>query len=220
MKNAPKKPMYSWSTSSTVKSDSASRSAAAVIIAFVVSLKKNGACASRSRCAHCNTRSRPSRRAGHARRPRSLALDHRSARRTCAFAPMIARVVLALLSLSAIAWPASPKQPLRVCADPNNLPFSNERRAGFENRIALLLARDMGTTVQFSWRPQMRGFVRKGLKAGACDVYMGVPAGFGPLLTTKPYYRSTYVIVYRTKSPVHVHSLDDSTLHSLKVGVH
>jgi mxaJ protein len=110
--------------------------------------------------------------------------------------------------------------PLRVCADPNNLPFSNKRREGFENRIAELLARDMGTTVQFSWRPQMRGFVRKGLKAGACDVYMGVPAAFGQLLTTKPYYRSTYVIVYRTNSRVHVRSLDDSALHSLKVGVH
>jgi mxaJ protein len=110
--------------------------------------------------------------------------------------------------------------PLRVCADPNNLPFSNKRREGFENRIAELLARDMGTTVQFSWRPQMRGFVRKGLKAGACDVYMGVPAGFEQLLTTRPYYRSTYVIVYRTKGGVHVRSLDDSALHSLKVGVH
>jgi mxaJ protein len=110
--------------------------------------------------------------------------------------------------------------PLRVCADPNNLPFSNDRRQGFENRIAELLAHDMKTTVQFSWRPQMRGFVRKGLKAGACDVYMGVPVGFGPLLTTKPYYTSTYVIVYRTKSRVHVRSLDDSALRSLKVGVH
>jgi quinoprotein dehydrogenase-associated probable ABC transporter substrate-binding protein len=110
--------------------------------------------------------------------------------------------------------------PLRVCADPNNLPFSNDRREGFENRIAELLAHDLGTTVQFSWRPQMRGFVRKGLKAGECDVYMGVPAGFGPLLTTKPYYRSTYVIVYRTKSRVRVRSLDDSALRSVKVGVH
>ena len=110
--------------------------------------------------------------------------------------------------------------PLRVCADPNNLPFSNDRRQGFENRIAELLAHDMGTTVQFSWRPQMRGFVRKGLKAGACDVYMGVPAAYGPLLTTHPYYRSTYVIVYRTKSRVHVRSLDDDALRSLKVGVH
>jgi mxaJ protein len=133
---------------------------------------------------------------------------------------MIPRAALALLTLSAIAWHASPKQPLRVCADPNNLPFSNEQRAGFENRIALLLARDMGTTVQFSWRPQLRGFVRKGLKAGACDVYMGVPAAFGPLLTTAPYYRSTYVIVYRTGGRAHVRSLDDPALRTLRVGVH
>lgn len=137
--------------------------------------------------------------------PRSLAPQH---------------LLRALLTLSAIAWHAPPTQPLRVCADPNNLPFSNQRRAGFENRIAMLLARDMGTTVQFSWRPQMRGFVRKGLKAGACDVYMGVPAAFGPLLTTAPYYRSTYVIVYRTGSRVHVRSLDDPALRTLKVGVH
>jgi mxaJ protein len=127
---------------------------------------------------------------------------------------------LTVLAFAAFAWHASPKPRLRVCADPNNMPFSNEKKAGFENRIAALLARDMGTTVEFSWRPQMRGFVRKGLKAGACDVYMGVPADFGPLLTTAPYYRSTYVIVYRTKSPVHVRSLDDSVLRSLKVGVH
>lgn len=137
--------------------------------------------------------------------PRSLAPQH---------------LLRALLTLSAIAWHAPPTQPLRVCADPNNLPFSNQRRAGFENRIAMLLARDMGTTVQFSWRPQMRGFVRKGLKAGACDVYMGVPAAFGPLLTTAPYYRSTYVIVYRTGSRVHVRSLDDPALRKIKVGVH
>ena len=135
---------------------------------------------------------------------------------------MIARAAAALLLVSvsgAIARQAS-EAPLRVCADPNNMPFSNEHRAGFENRIAALLAHDMGTTVEFSWRPQMRGFVRKGLKAGACQVYMGVPASFGPLLTTAPYYRSTYVIVYRTKGPVHVRSLDDSALRTLKVGVH
>lgn len=135
---------------------------------------------------------------------------------------MIARAALALLVMTSLgaATHAAPKPPLRVCADPNNLPFSNEQRAGFENRIADLLAHDMGTTVEFSWRPQMRGFVRKGLKAGACDVYMGVPVAFGPLLTTKPYYRSTYVMIYRAKGPVHVRSLDDSALRSLKVGVH
>jgi mxaJ protein len=135
---------------------------------------------------------------------------------------VIARAALAMLVVATVgvAGRPRPKPPLRVCADPNNLPFSNDQRAGFENRIASLLARDMGTTVEFSWRPQMRGFVRKGLKAGACDVYMGVPAAFGPLLTTAPYYRSTYVMVYRARGPVRVRSLDDSALRSLKVGVH
>jgi quinoprotein dehydrogenase-associated probable ABC transporter substrate-binding protein len=135
---------------------------------------------------------------------------------------MIARTALAMLMVvtAGAAGRTRHKPPLRVCADPNNLPFSNDKRAGFENRIASLLARDMGTTVEFSWRPQMRGFVRKGLKAGACDVYMGVPETFGPLLTTAPYYRSTYVMVYRGKGPVHVRSLDAPALRSLKVGVH
>ena len=118
------------------------------------------------------------------------------------------------------ASPPAPAAPLRVCADPNNLPFSNDKGAGFENQIARLLAHDMGTTAEFSWRPQMRGFVRKGLKAGACDVYMGVPVSYGPLLTTSPYYRSTYVFVYRAHGPVHVRSLDDSALRTLRVGVH
>jgi len=128
---------------------------------------------------------------------------------------------MAMLVMATVGAAGHPlPKPLRVCADPNNLPFSNDQRAGFENRIASLLAHDMGTTVEFSWRPQIRGFVRKGLKAGACDVYMGVPVAFGPLLTTAPYYRSTYVMVYRAKGPVHVRSLDDSALRSLRVGVH
>ena len=116
---------------------------------------------------------------------------------------MIARAALAMLVLSTVGTARSHRSPppLRVCADPNNLPFSNDQQAGFENRIALLMARDMGTTAEFSWRPQMRGFVRKGLKAGACDVYVGVPVSYGPLLTTNPYYRSTYVIVYRAQRP-------------------
>ena len=135
---------------------------------------------------------------------------------------MMGRAAIALLVLSTMGATSyrPPPAPLRVCADPNNLPFSNDQKAGFENRIALLMAHDMGTTAEFSWRPQMRGFVRKGLKAGACDVYMGVPVSYGPLLTTNPYYRSTYVIVYRAKGAVHVRSLDDSALRSLKVGVH
>ena len=67
---------------------------------------------------------------------------------------------------------------LRVCSDPNNLPFSNERGEGFENRIASLIARDLGVPVQYTWWPERRGFVRNTLKARTCDVVMQVPAGY------------------------------------------
>ena len=73
---------------------------------------------------------------------------------------------------------------LRVCADPNNLPFSNERREGFENKLADLVASEMGATVQYEWWAQRRGFFRNTLKAGRCDVVMGVPTSFEMTLTT------------------------------------
>src|SRR3954454_23303296 len=85
-----------------------------------------------------------------------------------------------------------------VCADPNNLPFSNDRREGFENRIVELVARDLCRRIEYVWKPQRRGFIRTTLRAGLCDVMAGVPAGFEPLATTRPYYRSTYVFVTRS----------------------
>jgi mxaJ protein len=105
-----------------------------------------------------------------------------------------------------------------VCADPNNLPFSNERREGFENRLAELIARDLHTTVQYTWWAQRRGYVRNTLKAGRCDVIMGVPTGLGPVLVTRPYYRSSYAFVTRRGGP-RIESLDDARLRRLRVGV-
>ena len=91
----------------------------------------------------------------------------------------------------------------QVCADPNNLPFSSRSQSGFENKIAQLWARELNSPIQYTWFPQRRGFVRNTLKAPSetgdgykCDVVMGVAAGFDQLLTTKPYYRSTYALVY------------------------
>src|SRR4051812_50179221 len=84
---------------------------------------------------------------------------------------------------------------LRVCADPNNLPFTNDRLEGFENRLAALVGRDLHADVRYTWWAQRRGFVRNTLKAGLCDVVMGVPTSFDLALTTRPYYRSTYVFV-------------------------
>ena len=108
---------------------------------------------------------------------------------------------------------------LRVCADPNNLPFSNQRLEGFENKIAELLAQDLGERVEYTWWAQRRGFFRNTLKAGTCDVVIGVPAGFEMALTTKPYYRSTYVFLSRKDRHVEVKSFDDPVLKKLRIGV-
>jgi mxaJ protein len=107
-----------------------------------------------------------------------------------------------------------------VCSDPNNLPFSNERREGFENRIAELIARDLQATLHYTWWAQRRGFVRNTLREGRCDLIIGVPAGYDPVLTTKPYYRSTYVFVWRRERQLTLNSFDDPRLRSLRIGVH
>jgi quinoprotein dehydrogenase-associated probable ABC transporter substrate-binding protein len=131
--------------------------------------------------------------------------------------------VVSALSLTAGGWCGEHYANLkdfRVCADPNNLPFSNQKLEGFENRIAELLARDLGSQVAYTWWPQRRGFIRNTLRAGTCDVVIGVPAGYDPVLTTRPYYRSTYVFVYPKKAGYQITSLDDSILHQLRIGVH
>ena len=109
--------------------------------------------------------------------------------------------------------------PLRVCADPNNLPFSNEKREGFENRLAELVAADLATRVEYTWWPQRRGFIRRTLEAGTCDVVMGVPSKYEPALTTRPYYRSTYVFVSQRGRHPGLASLDDTRLRELRIGV-
>jgi mxaJ protein len=112
-----------------------------------------------------------------------------------------------------------PPHVLRVCADPNNLPFSNKRGEGFENKLAELLAKDLDSKVEYTWWAQRRGFFRNTLKAGVCDVVMGVPSSFELAATTAPYYRSTYVFVYRKASGLQIGSFDDAVLHQVKVGV-
>lgn len=108
---------------------------------------------------------------------------------------------------------------LKVCADPNNLPFSNRRGEGFENKIAELVAKDLGARVEYTWWAQRRGFIRNTLKAGECDVVVGVPAGYELALTTAPYYRSTYAFVYRKDAKIKLDSFDDPQLRRLRVGV-
>ena len=108
---------------------------------------------------------------------------------------------------------------LRVCADPNNLPYSNSQRQGFENAIANLVARDLGEQVAYTWWPQRRGFVRNTLKAGDCDMLLGIPSNFELAWPTQPYYRSSYVFVSRRDRHLGVSSLDDPRLKSWRVGV-
>lgn len=112
-----------------------------------------------------------------------------------------------------------PRRHLRVCADPNNLPFSNEREEGFENKIAALVAREMNVDVEYTWWAQRRGFIRNTLKAGDCDLVVGVPSSFELAQTTSPYYRSTYVFVSRKDRKLNIRSFDDPLLRKLKVGV-
>ena len=109
---------------------------------------------------------------------------------------------------------------LKVCADPNNLPFSNDKGEGFENRLAELIARELNARVEYTWFAQRRGFIRHTLGAGLCDVVMGVPANFELVETTRPYYRSTYVFLTREDRNLHIASLDDPSLRSLNIGVH
>jgi mxaJ protein len=108
---------------------------------------------------------------------------------------------------------------LRVCADPDNLPFSNHKRQGFENQIAELVARDLHANLIYQWQRMGRGFVREYLNAGECELLIGVPANFKPVLTTSPYYRSTYVFVTRRDGHTKPESLDDPALRLLKIGV-
>jgi quinoprotein dehydrogenase-associated probable ABC transporter substrate-binding protein len=114
---------------------------------------------------------------------------------------------------------AEPERTLRVCADPNNLPFSNQRGEGFENRIAELVARDLGEKLEYTWFAQRRGFIRNTLRAGDCDVVMGIPSSFELALPTRPYYRSTYVFVYRSDAGFTLRSFDDPALRRLRIGV-
>jgi mxaJ protein len=146
----------------------------------------------------------------------------RSARRRAARLGALA--ALAVVSLAGVFLPrraaAVPPRPLlRVCADPNNLPFSNQRGEGFENKIADLLARDLDADLRYTWWAQRRGFVRNTLGAGECDLLVGAPTRFERVLATAPYYRSSYVFVWRKDRGLAIRSFDDPALRRLRVGV-
>jgi mxaJ protein len=108
---------------------------------------------------------------------------------------------------------------LRVCADPNNLPFSDREGRGFENKVVELIARDLGSTVDYTWWAQRRGYVRNTLKADICDIWSGVASGAEMMTSTRPYYRSSYVFVTRADRGLRIVSFDDPQLRTLIIGV-
>jgi mxaJ protein len=137
------------------------------------------------------------------------------------FAPIVAIALGAVLGAKAASAEAADRarDTLRVCADPNNLPFSNARGEGFENALAELVAGELGKTVSYTWWAQRRGFIRNTLNAGACDVIMGVPQ-LDMIATTRPYYDSTYVFVSRKDRALDFSSIQAPELKTLRVGVH
>ena len=125
-------------------------------------------------------------------------------------------VVAAALLGAAPAGAQAPWATLKVCADPNNLPFSNRDQQGFENELAQIWARELGIEVEYTWFPHRRGFERNTLQAEdperggyKCDVIVGVPDGYDLAMTTRPYYRSTYALVYVTGGELDIRAGED-----------
>ena len=108
---------------------------------------------------------------------------------------------------------------LRVCADPNNMPFSNEAEEGLENRIIDLLANELGKEVRYTWFPQSVGFVRNTLRLRQCDLISGITTTSEKVQNTNPYYHSAYSIVQRASMQPPIETLSDERLQSLKLGV-
>jgi mxaJ protein len=130
----------------------------------------------------------------------------------------LAALVLGLVLGTACAQEPQ-RQALRVCADPDNLPYSHRDGSGFENRIAQLVASDFGLPLAYAWLADRRGFVRKTLGAGLCDLVVGVPANFDRTLNTRAYYRSSYVLVEPRAHPTPPASFGDPRLRHWRLGV-
>lgn len=138
------------------------------------------------------------------------------------------RLVTALIAISAI-FPSvgvgqlrpNVEKPgvLRVCADPDNMPLSNQKGEGYEQKIAELIAKEWHSKIEYAWWPVRRGFFSRALNGRYCDVAMQAPAGLDMAGVTKPYYRSGYVFVTRKDRGLNIKSLSDPRLKKLKIGI-
>jgi len=126
---------------------------------------------------------------------------------------------LSCVLLVASGFSQTAPRELRVCADPENLPYSDRAGRGFENRIAEELAQAMHRKLVYHWSRMGRGFVRNVLNKRECDLLVAVPANFRAVRTTRPYYRSQFVFVTRRADKLNIDSLDDPRLRKLRIGV-
>jgi quinoprotein dehydrogenase-associated probable ABC transporter substrate-binding protein len=136
---------------------------------------------------------------------------------------MTLRLLCLALLCAAPALAATPdlaaRTELRVCADPNNLPFSNDKQEGFENKIAAIIADDLKLSVHYEWFPQVTGFVRNTLGAHRCDLILGTVTGDDLVQTTTPYYYTSYVMISQAGRNPPLTGIDDPALKALSVGV-
>ena len=130
-------------------------------------------------------------------------------------------VTAVALSAAAVHATDNPSlQSLTVCADPGNMPLSNQKGEGFENKIAELIGATFGIGVHYYWRPSIeRGLMRTTLSSGNCDVWMDMASDTEGAEVLTPLYRSVFVLVYRNDRGLNIRSLDDPALKKLRVGV-
>lgn len=129
---------------------------------------------------------------------------------------LLLRVATALLSV-VLGSSLAQDWELRVCADPNNLPYSNQQEAGFDNRIANIIAEELNAQLVYEWYPQGTSMVQRKLREGDCDLMLGVSEGYGGMLSTLAYYQSTFVMVYREGEGYDLETLDDEVLKKLRL---
>src|SRR3954468_16818085 len=129
------------------------------------------------------------------------------------------RVLLFLAAIFLGSCNLIPERTLTACADPNNLPFSNEAGEGFENKLAAMIASDLHAKLKYIWWAQRRGYVRNTLNEQQCDFWPGIGSNVEMVATSRPYYRSTYMFVSRASANLKALTLDDPRLRTLKIGV-
>lgn len=151
------------------------------------------------------------------RKPPPIAPSPRKRSRSLA---AIVACLTALVPAAASPGAATEAPTLRVCADPDNMPFSNAKGEGFENKLAELVASKLGARLEYSWFPEATGYVPNTVGADACDLVMGYAQGTGLIDDTNPYYHTAYVLVYRAddESLAGVERLSDPRLKDKKIG--